>query len=41
MKNKCLKKPYFPVNIMMKLKNTRQLEFYENHFREKGYDSIN
>ena len=26
---------------MMKLKDNRQLEFYENHFREKGYDTIN
>ena len=31
MKNKCLKKPYFQLNIMIKLKDSRQLEFYENY----------
>ena len=41
MKNKCLKEPYFQLNIMMKLKDSRQLEFYENHFHKKGYDTIN
>ena len=41
MKSKCLKEPYFQLNIMMKLKNSRQLEFYENHFHKKGYDTIN
>ena len=25
----------------MKLKDSRQLEFYENHFHKKGYDTIN
>ena len=40
-KNKCLKEPYFQLNIMMKLKDSRQLEFYENHFHKKGYDTIN
>ena len=25
----------------MKLKDSRQLEFYENHFHEKGYDAVN
>ena len=24
----------------MKLKDSRQLEFYENHFHKKGYDTI-
>ena len=41
MKNKCLKEPYFQLNIMMKLKDSRQLEFYENHFHKKGFDTIN
>ena len=41
MKNKCLKEPYFQLNIMMKLKDSRQLEFYENYFHKKGYDTIN
>ena len=41
MKSKCLKEPYFQLNIMMKLKVSRQLEFYENHLHEKGYDTIN
>ena len=35
MKNKCLKKAYLQLNIMMKLKDNRQLEFYENHFHAK------
>ena len=26
---------------MMKLKDSQQLEFYENHFHKKGYDTIN
>ena len=41
MKNKCLKKLHFQLNIMMKLKDSRQLEFYENRFYKKGYDTIN
>ena len=41
MKNKCLKEPYFQLNIMMKLKDSWQLEFYENHFHKKSYDTIN
>ena len=41
MKNKRLKEPYFQLNIMMKLKNSQQLECYENHFHKKGYDTIN
>ena len=40
-KNKCLKEPHFQLNIMMKLKGSRQLEFYENYFHKKGYDTIN
>ena len=39
MKNKCLKEPYLQLNIMMKRKDSRQLEFYENHFHKKGYDA--
>ena len=39
MKNKCLKEPYIQLNIMVKLKE--KLEFYENHFHKKGYDTIN
>ena len=41
MKNKCLKEPYFQLNIMMKLKDSQQLPFYENHFHKKGDDTIN
>ena len=41
MTNKCLKEPYFQLYIMMKLKDSQQLEFYENHFHKKGYDTIN
>ena len=39
-KNKCLKEPYFQLNIMMKLKDSRQLELYQNHFHKNGYDTI-
>ena len=35
MKSKCLK-DHFQLNLMMKLKDSRQLEFYENHFHKKG-----
>ena len=41
MKNKCLKEPYFQLNIMMKLRDSQQLPFYENHFHKKGDDTIN
>ena len=41
MKNKCLKDSYFQLNIMMKLKDSWKIEFYENHFHKKGYDTIN
>ena len=41
MRNKCLKKPYFQLNIMMKLKDSRELEFSENYFHKRGYDTIN
>ena len=34
MKNKCLKKPYFQLSMMMKLKGSRHLEFYKNHFHK-------
>ena len=41
MKNKFLKEPYFQLSVMMKLKDSRQSEVYENHFHKKGYDTIN
>ena len=41
MKNKYLKELYFQLNKIMKLKDSRQLEFYESHFHENGYDSSN
>ena len=41
MKNKYLKEPCFQLNIMMKLKDSRQSEFYQNHFHKKVYDTIN
>ena len=40
MKDKCLKEPFFELNILMKPKDSRQLELYENHFLKKGYDTI-
>ena len=40
MKNKCLKEPYFQLNIMMKLKDSRQLNFYENNIHKKCYYTI-
>ena len=39
MRNKCLKGPYFQLNIMIKLKDSR--EFSENYFHKRGYDTIN
>ena len=36
MKNKCLKELYFQLNIMMKLKDSGQLEYYENLLLNKG-----
>ena len=36
MKNKCLTEPYFQWNIMMKLKDNQQWDFYENLFLEKA-----
>ena len=41
MKNKCLKGPYFQLSVTMKLKDSRQLEFYENYFHKRDYDTIN
>ena len=41
MENRCLKEPYFQLNMMMKLKDSWQLQFYENHFPKKGNDTIN
>ena len=41
MKNKCLEEPYFQLNIMIKLEDSGQLEFYENHFHKKDHDNIN
>ena len=34
MKNKCLREPYLQLNIVTKLKDSWQLEFYENHFHK-------
>ena len=39
--NKCLKEPYIQLNILIKLKDSQQLKFYENHFHKKNYDTIN
>ena len=41
MENKCLKEPYFQLNMMIKLKSSWQLEFYENHFPKKSNNTIN
>ena len=41
LKTKCLKKPFFEMNVMMKLKSSNQLETYENYFRKKGYETLN
>ena len=37
MKDKCLKEPYFQLYIMIKLKDSQQLVFCENHFHKRGY----
>ena len=31
---------FFEINIMMTLKNSNQLEIYENYFHKKGYDTL-
>ena len=41
MKNTCLKEPYFQLNLMMKLKDSRQSEFQEKHFHKKDSDTGN
>ena len=40
-KKKCLKEPYIQLNIMMKLTDSQQFEFYENLFHKIGYDKLN
>ena len=34
-KNNCLKELYFHLNIMMKLKDSQQLELYEKQFHKR------
>ena len=34
-KSKCLNKPFFEINVMMKLNSNNQLETYENYFHKK------
>ena len=41
LKNKCLNEPIFEINVMMKPKNSIQLETYENYFHKKDYDTLN
>ena len=41
MKNKCLEEPYFQLILMMKLKDSREVKFYENHFDKNVFDTIN
>ena len=40
LKNKCLYKPFFEINVMMTLKSSNQLEIYQNYFHKKGYDTL-
>ena len=40
-KNKCLEKSYFHLSIMMKLKDSQEIDFNENHFHKKCYNTIN
>ena len=39
--NNCLKEPFFEINIMLKLNSSHQLLTLENHFHQKGYDTLN
>ena len=41
LKSKCLSKPFFEINVMMKLKSSNQLETNKNYFHKKGYDDLN
>ena len=41
LKNKCLNRPFFEINVMMKLKTSNQLETYKKCFHKKGYDTLN
>ena len=41
LKNKCVNESFFEINVMMKMKNSNQLETYENYFHKKGYDTLN
>ena len=38
LKNKCLNKPFFEINVIM---IEKQLETYRNYFHKKCYDSLN
>ena len=40
LKNKFLNQLFFEINVMMKLKNSNQLETYENDYHKKGYDTL-
>ena len=35
LKKKCLNKPLFEINVIMKLKSSNQLESYKNYFHKK------
>ena len=37
----CLNEPFFETNVMMTLKNSNQIETYENYFHKKSYDTLN
>ena len=41
LKNKCVNKPFYEINIMMKLKSSNQSETYENYCHKKVYDILN
>ena len=36
-----LRKPYLQLGIIMTVKESRQLEFYENHYYKNDYDTFN
>ena len=40
LQNKCLNKPFFEINVMMKLRSDNQLESYENYLHKKDYDTL-
>ena len=41
LKNKCLNEPFLEIKVMIQLKNSNQLETYQNYFHQKDFDTLN